>query len=179
MGESSSRDQSCWKRLWGLKIPPRIKMFLWRICVDSLPTNLNLSRRLSSIDYRCDACGDLVESDIHIFVYCPMAEEIWLRSGMEVLYLKGDYSSMAHLVEVLMGSSEDDRLGNYAVVLWAIWNCRNKQRYDRLEGGWQSAGLRAVQFVDEFRGVVLHEEGGGQAGNLVQVGNLPCQGYGS
>lgn len=40
-----------WKRLWHLKLPPKIKMFLWRDCSHILPHQANLFRsRIVNID---------------------------------------------------------------------------------------------------------------------------------
>ena len=39
LGESSSGDSRSiiWKKLWKMKLPPKIKIFAWRACVNSLP----------------------------------------------------------------------------------------------------------------------------------------------
>lgn len=34
-----------WKRIWQLKIPPKIRIFTWKACVNALPTMLNLKKR--------------------------------------------------------------------------------------------------------------------------------------
>jgi len=41
---SSSNQQVFWNKLWSLVVPPRIKMFLWRLCVHALPTKVALSK---------------------------------------------------------------------------------------------------------------------------------------
>lgn len=45
---SSSRvyDKFGWKMLWGLKIPPKIKVFGWRVIKGILPTCDNLQRKI-------------------------------------------------------------------------------------------------------------------------------------
>ena len=34
-----------WKAIWHLNIPPKIRIFAWKVCRNGLPTLLNLSRR--------------------------------------------------------------------------------------------------------------------------------------
>jgi len=45
--ESSSNHQVSpfWKKIWQLNVPPKIKIFAWHVCLDGLPTMLNLKRR--------------------------------------------------------------------------------------------------------------------------------------
>ncbi|KAK6121094.1 hypothetical protein DH2020_045187 [Rehmannia glutinosa] len=47
---SSSTGNPAWKKLWDLRVLPKIKQFLWRVCTDSLPTKDNLRRRGLDID---------------------------------------------------------------------------------------------------------------------------------
>ncbi|KAK6124897.1 hypothetical protein DH2020_041358 [Rehmannia glutinosa] len=38
---STSSQNNAWKHLWNLCVPPKIKHFLWRACMNSLPTKTN------------------------------------------------------------------------------------------------------------------------------------------
>ena len=46
-GECSSGNARTllWKRIWHQKIPPKLKIFAWRTCVNGLPTMFNLNHR--------------------------------------------------------------------------------------------------------------------------------------
>ena len=43
-GESSSSDtrSPLWKKLWHLNIPPKVRIFAWKMCMNALPTLVNL-----------------------------------------------------------------------------------------------------------------------------------------
>ena len=41
----TSAQTSCWRRIWSMSIPNKIKHFLWRACHESLPTKKNLLAR--------------------------------------------------------------------------------------------------------------------------------------
>ena len=43
-------DQTIWRRLWRLNVPPKVRMFVWRACSNILPTRDNLHRRRINID---------------------------------------------------------------------------------------------------------------------------------
>ena len=42
--ESSSRDSRSplWRKLWHLNIPPKVHIFAWKMCMNALPTFVNL-----------------------------------------------------------------------------------------------------------------------------------------
>ena len=44
---SSSTDgvKSFWKSIWYLKVPNKVKVFLWRACSNVLPTKVNLQKK--------------------------------------------------------------------------------------------------------------------------------------
>ena len=46
-GESSSSDarSPLWKKLWHLNIPPKVRIFAWKMCMNALPTYVNLQKR--------------------------------------------------------------------------------------------------------------------------------------
>uniref|UniRef100_A0A7N2LRG7 Reverse transcriptase zinc-binding domain-containing protein n=1 Tax=Quercus lobata TaxID=97700 RepID=A0A7N2LRG7_QUELO len=66
-----------WRRLWKIRAPERIKMLLWRIAPNSLPTRHNISLRTHIPDPSCSLCGHASESTCHIFFHCPVAKAIW------------------------------------------------------------------------------------------------------
>ena len=66
-GESSHEDPRIpfWKWIWQLKIPPKIRIFFWKVCANALPTLLNLRKRGVDTDGMCPMCGLEVESIYH------------------------------------------------------------------------------------------------------------------
>lgn len=74
---SSSNHQVFWNKLWSLVVPPRIKMFLLRLCVHALPMKVALSKRISNLELKCEFCGAFQEDDLHTLMEFPTR----LRSG--------------------------------------------------------------------------------------------------
>ena len=56
---SSSRikENTIWCKIWKLSIPSKIKHFLWRALINSLPTKMNLKKRGVQVWEVCDRCG--------------------------------------------------------------------------------------------------------------------------
>ncbi|KAL0403695.1 UNVERIFIED_CONTAM: hypothetical protein Sradi_2010300 [Sesamum radiatum] len=68
-----SHSDSLWKIVWDTKVPPRIRVFIWRLCREVLPTLENIGRQKRGIDVCCAMCGMQVESSKHIFLECSFA----------------------------------------------------------------------------------------------------------
>jgi hypothetical protein len=59
-----------WRRLWSLKLPRHILLFLWRACNEILPTKNNLYKRKVVTDQLCPMCGSEAESVSHALWSC-------------------------------------------------------------------------------------------------------------
>ena len=83
-GESSSGDarSPLWKKLWHLNIPPKVRIFAWKMCMNALPTFVNLQRRGVNICDISPACGMELESNLHVFVSVK-----WLREYGDVRWM--------------------------------------------------------------------------------------------
>ncbi|XP_075636798.1 uncharacterized protein LOC142609041 [Castanea sativa] len=66
-----------WMKLWKARIPERIKMLLWRIGTNSIPTKENLSCRLEHIDPVCTLCKSVSESCVHLFFGWHISRALW------------------------------------------------------------------------------------------------------
>ncbi|KAL5764455.1 hypothetical protein ACOSQ2_017049 [Xanthoceras sorbifolium] len=77
-GSSSCPDSKWWLALWNLNIPPKIKIFIWRVCLNAIPSLCNLcSRKISTVfwdilNLQCHiSCFDLI---LWVFVRAKRAE---------------------------------------------------------------------------------------------------------
>ncbi|KAJ9128966.1 hypothetical protein P3X46_034275 [Hevea brasiliensis] len=116
---SSSRvsDPSFWKRLWGLKVSPKIRNFLWRVCNYFLATRLNLFRRKCSSFPICSLCygiiarnsqGSLLDGCLTVFICSSplFAEGIAMRvaflfaisRGFQQCWIESDSKQICQLL---------------------------------------------------------------------------------
>ncbi|KAL5798630.1 hypothetical protein ACOSQ2_003450 [Xanthoceras sorbifolium] len=73
-GSSSSPDSKWWLALWNLNIPPKIKIFIWRVCHNAIPSLCNLCSRKIVVDPCCSRCGNAPESSAHALFWAKIAE---------------------------------------------------------------------------------------------------------
>ncbi|KAL5550972.1 hypothetical protein UlMin_001148 [Ulmus minor] len=90
---TSAGGSNWWTTLWTLKLPPKIKNFLWRSCLNALPTKDNLVKRGIKTLQSCPRCGEVQESVLHVFFECIYARSLWEDSIFHTQVLSAQSSS--------------------------------------------------------------------------------------
>lgn len=63
-------EQGLWSSLWKSKLHQRLKLFLWRVLSNMLPTKEALNIRILMDNLSCGVCGEGTESLLHLFNNC-------------------------------------------------------------------------------------------------------------
>ena len=114
------------KYVWKLKVPLKIKIFMWFLSRKVLLTKDNLVKRNWIGCTRCVFCSSQ-ETINHLFISCPFAKAVW-----RVVHFTFSIVPPANVTNMfgnwLNGIDKKTkariRIGVCAIV-WAIWNCRN------------------------------------------------------
>ncbi|XP_020272645.1 uncharacterized protein LOC109847817 [Asparagus officinalis] len=72
-----SRVAKWWSLIWQAVIPPKIRVFLWRLFYDALPTLVGLSCKGISVSPSYFLCSAAFETTLHIFTVCSFARLAW------------------------------------------------------------------------------------------------------
>jgi len=88
-----------WQFLWNLKVPHRVRSFLWRLAHQCLPTRTNLINCGIPYDDTCVSCNLLAETHMHTFFVCSKAATCWKMIGIdnivrELLHEANDFTIM-------------------------------------------------------------------------------------
>lgn len=77
---SSNQDtqRSFWKGIWRMRVPNKIKHFIWRVCNNALPTKCNLVRRHITESDLCELCKEALEDSLHMLCFCSQVAPVWL-----------------------------------------------------------------------------------------------------
>ena len=129
---SSNSLEGLWKQIWKLKVPHKIRSFMWRILSNALPTMTNLFRRGCSNTNRCLICTGQTENMSHLFCFCPWAHKCWFGSSFCFsLDNEGNFDFtqwLQHCFLKLQLTEWEKAL--LATTLWLIWKGRNAFVYD-------------------------------------------------
>lgn len=114
-----------WSKLWQLKIPHKIKVFLWRLCRNMLPVRNKLRGRGVPVTIGCPMCVGEVEHLCHMFFDCKFAQECWKIVGLS--FNTRDVEYMYEWLLQLLVNGLDDVMIKVSSVLWGVWFSRNKR----------------------------------------------------
>jgi hypothetical protein len=78
-----SNGEGEWHKIWQLKVPNKVQMFIWRLAHNSLPVRRNLARRGIKTDTLCPVCNRLDEDCSHIFFKFKYVKHCWRLLNME------------------------------------------------------------------------------------------------
>jgi len=122
------------KKIWKIKAPLEIKIFLWYLQKEVVLTKDNLARKNWKGSQKCVGCN-LDESIQYLFLDCHYATVVW-----RMVYLATGLTqpkSIRHLFGSWL-SNQNTKIRDLiwvgvAALCWAIWNTRNDIIFNRIK----------------------------------------------
>lgn len=156
MRASPSTDQKERKTIWELRTPPWVKLFMWKACMDSLPTQVNLCRRGSTIDLICPISGEASETIDHILLRCRDVVKIWYLCALriEVSRYEGFRFKQFLLDAIEHCPAEVTSLLSYTS--WEIWRTRNSRCFE--DKGFDGMSIQRVshtRWMEDMRSRII------------------------
>jgi hypothetical protein len=122
--DSAGTDR-IWKSIWRLRVPGVVKVFLWRVGHNSLPTRANLFKKQIPQDPLCPVCGLFPETVEHILWSCASATAVWMEGNRKIQKLSFVAMDGCTCWKGLRPYWTDEDLEWVAVVARRIWLRRN------------------------------------------------------
>ncbi|XP_019167626.1 PREDICTED: uncharacterized protein LOC109163328 [Ipomoea nil] len=129
-GASSLTEAAKWNSIWKLKVPNRIRSFLWLVAHGRIMTNSNrVKRGLTTCD-KCWACDDLIEDVDHVLRSYPAAKDLCKAVFPDSFQRRSMLPFSIWLLDGLASKSDGKGPLNasslFAITLWWIWKWRNE-----------------------------------------------------
>jgi hypothetical protein len=74
---SSSAMNKAWNLVWKCTIPPKVRIFAWRVASNSLATLVNKKKRNLEKTDICSICDREKEDAAHALCRCIHASQLW------------------------------------------------------------------------------------------------------
>jgi|UniRef100_A0A2N9ED81 hypothetical protein len=145
-----SFETQVWNAIWSLKIPAKVRHFLWRACHEALPTRTNLHFRHVIPDPRCANCNEVNETVLHALWQCKQIREIWIAVPWSSSMLQNQYLNFMELFHHCHATLPATELQLFATTTWLIWHQRNRQWLNQQPVPVNQLMIHAQQFLSEF-----------------------------
>lgn len=127
MGECSFGNGNLvwWKKLWTSGIPSKVRIFMWKLFFEILPTNLNLCKRnITQIPW-CPICKKEKESVFHTFYDCKSSKILWDMVFPQLRSIVRPQLSVKNVLIDMAEALKPNDLELFFVLCWLIWSDRN------------------------------------------------------
>ena len=107
----AEEDQTLWKHIWSLKVIPRVKSFIWKACLEVLPTKSNLHHRHIIDSPVCEECHQGIEDAMHALWHYKAIKPIWVESELwQTLLSHPQWSLTELLISIMADKDESTRM---------------------------------------------------------------------
>ena len=151
VGSSNLDNQrKFWRGLWQLRVPNKIKMFVWKACNDALPTMDNLYRQHIAHSDRCNLCQKHPEDVVHVLWPCKDILSAWLSLEWFHQAVPVQPVCIRELLSRFMHCQDEYRVEIFVITAWSIWNRRNALHFGRSALPMDQICNNAGNFLQEF-----------------------------
>jgi hypothetical protein len=121
-----------WMQIWRMKIPQRVKIFVWRIVRGCLPTRDRLQQKRVQCTDLCPHCESTYENEWHLFVSCCKAREVWLQAGLwdVVNNLSTSAVGFSELIFSALTVLEGAKKQDFVMMVWCLWRQQNDKVWE-------------------------------------------------
>jgi hypothetical protein len=113
---------SVMEKVWKLSVPHKIKLFIWKLWNSCLA----LDDRLASLGYhlfsKCSLCDSASETFSHLFVQCPVVQNIWMALAAELgmCHIVAANLSLVDLFRAWWNHSSPDLFQSHVTLLYYL-----------------------------------------------------------
>ena len=145
--------ENWWNSIWKLRVPQKMKHFVWKLSHQWLPTNQVLHYRCVTSNASCFRCGAQCEDIFHASWLCPKISEVW-RSYNFWKIIK-DYQCPdvgAFLSKIVQATSLDD-FEVFIAASWHMWQVRNKSLHGEKVHFSRDLVEWCYKYIDDYKKV--------------------------
>ena len=118
-------QKSFWRDIWKLRVPSKVKHFVWRASDNALLTMDNLLRRKVVLSATCNICRIHVEDTTHAIWGCEGVKEAWQSLSWANLTNTSPSLDFTDLISKFLQVHDDYRVEIFVLIAWLLWNRRN------------------------------------------------------
>jgi hypothetical protein len=160
-GSCSDRDTETklWKTVWAIQAPNKMKVVLWSVIHDCLPTCHQLVHRHIPADDRCRFYGQLERVE-HLFILCPFTRAIWevIKEQFRLRLCRKNLVNIKQWMSEFLKRESETSATVLAVTCWHVWEARNELRNDDVQIHPARVTAKVLAYVDMILAYMFKEK---------------------
>ncbi|CAL1387047.1 unnamed protein product [Linum trigynum] len=138
-----------WKKLWGLNIPGKIKVFLWKVAHNIVPVGVKIRKKSNRRGEECPNCG-MKETLKHCLVNCSWVGRIWPKTPIANLFYMDDSLSCKEWIFKVIKEAKEGEIERFCSLLWFFWKERNNCLFNsKMLQEWE-VFTKADDFIQDY-----------------------------
>ena len=154
ISQQSCSDMGGWKKflrmVWSVRVPHKVRHFLWRACLNALPTMVNLARRSVVMYGRCGFCLGVEEDVLHAVWSCPSLTALWGQHALARKVFHHRHTSFLDVLSQIFECDSDILVAEIILMLWCVWHRRNKALYQQIVDPLESISPLVQRLSSEY-----------------------------
>ncbi|KAJ4753156.1 RNA-directed DNA polymerase (reverse transcriptase)-related family protein [Rhynchospora pubera] len=120
----NEHERNTLKTIWyNQALMPRVKLFLWKLFHNSVPTIGTYASKMKSTQVPCQLCDSGVDDGVHALFKCSSARAFWLASPLGV-HSDALPDDPRQLLQAVVGALHGSDFSSFANHVWALWKHR-------------------------------------------------------
>ncbi|XP_060969090.1 uncharacterized protein LOC133036597 [Cannabis sativa] len=153
-GRWNTQDNSgFWRMFWNLKLPHKVKNFLWR-GLTCLPTLVALRSKRVHVSSLCLLCNREDETVFHIMVSCTFTKSC-LDKVLGGSVGRGEAVVFGSWFDNVCKVQPMDRIERLAMLLWGVWRARNDLVWNNKALSVERVVNAAITYLDSWKNAQL------------------------
>ncbi|KAL0283168.1 UNVERIFIED_CONTAM: hypothetical protein Sangu_2906400 [Sesamum angustifolium] len=148
--DCSEKESQWWRKVWQARVPNKVKVFVWRACLNALQTSANLNKRMVGLEAVCPFCHDEAEDILHVLAGCTFARQVWGLALLGADLSHRTNQSMLKWMQAGASQMDSKMFGLFLCVCWVIWWFRNQRAIDGTRLEPSQASNFATQYLDSY-----------------------------
>lgn len=134
-GNETNLQEPVWSNLWRIKVPNKMKFFVWTALHDKIMGNAERKRRKLTTNGECGTCHGKEESMAHILRDCSYAEEVWTALVGRDRWRKWSQTNprqwlIQNITEKNQSTTQHEWPRTFVITSWWIWRWRNDRVFN-------------------------------------------------
>lgn len=122
---SNNEQRMWWTTLWKIRVPQKVKMFIWRAYHACIPTNFSLWKRKVDLSPMCTICKTKFETVDHALCGCKRSKQICDTMFQRVDLKIPVQDNFADRIIWLAKHLNGEEFERACLTFWSLWNDRN------------------------------------------------------